>query len=122
MKRYQRNTLAICIFAFAFIILYEARGERLVSWDAQPAAPSMQHYWEQVTAATAILGIGVLLIAGFMRVSTHVPFSHLELAAYALGIGLLIGTAVVSWSRVREYTAQTDPPIAPPLSALHSAA
>jgi hypothetical protein len=122
MKPYQRRIMAICIFAFAFILLFEARGQRLVSWDAPNAPPSTQEYWEHVLAAAIIVAMGATLTVGLSRASTHEPYTRWELAAYALGIGILIGTAIVSWTSVREYSAQIDPRAAPPLFARHSAA
>jgi len=104
MEPVQRWTLALCIFAMAFIFFYEARGERLIRWQNESAPPTgallVDHYWQQTSIGTAFLVMGTLLMVVLRRPGKKVVFSKLELTAYALGIGVLLGTAVVSYMRM----------------------
>ncbi len=100
MPPLQRRTLATCIFALAFILFYEARGERLVSGERQAADSyelATQHYWEQTGAGIFVVCIGTLLVATLRRPGHNPIYTAPELAVYALAFGALLGTAVVSW-------------------------
>ena len=107
----QRRTLAACVFAFAFILFYEARGERLVTFEntsqQDSGAAVEQHFWEQCTAGTFVLLLGALLIATLRRPSRPVVIPPIEIAIYAVAIGILLGTAVVSWTVVNRGNQET---------------
>jgi hypothetical protein len=101
MTLYQRRFFALAIFAFSFIVYYEARGRRLLSpfgGEERVADAAWQaHYWQQVSIATFVLVLGGLLFVLLRRRSRTTPYPVPELIAYALGLGVLIGTAYVSW-------------------------
>lgn len=103
MLPYQRRIFAICIFAFSFILFYEARGKRLLDvWgEAELNGGSMDHFWQQVTTGSIVLAMGALLLVLLRNREKPVPFAWLELAAYCLGLGLLIGTLAISWMHVK---------------------
>ena len=102
MLPYQRRVLAACVFAFTFILYYEARGKRLLDvWnEADLSGGTLDHFWQQVTMGSIVLSMGLLLLVLLRNREKPVPFAWLELAAYCLGLGLLIGTLVVSWMHV----------------------
>lgn len=107
MSPSQRRTFAACIFAMAFIFCYEARGTRLILWgggaDVSGGLSRVSHFWHQVGVGAFVLAIGALLLAVLRRPGqTDSKWSAAECWAYALGLGVLIGTALVSWLRVRE--------------------
>lgn len=106
----QRRTLAACIFALAFILFYEARGHRLISFESatsgDPRAAAEKHYWEQTGAGLFVLALGTLLIVALRRKGQALEIPRLELAVYALALGVLLGTVFVSWS----YVAQASSP------------
>ena len=96
----QRRTFAVCIFALAFILFYEARGERLVTAEREAAESyelASQHFWEQTGAGIFVLCIGTLLVATLRRTGHNPIYTAAELSVYALAFGVLLGTAVVSW-------------------------
>lgn len=101
MTLYQRRFFALAIFAFSFIFFFEARGRRLLSpfGSEEPVAGAAQymHYWQQVSIGTFVLVLGGLLLVLLRRRERTAPYPVLELVAYALGLGVLIGTAYVSW-------------------------
>ena len=106
MSPYQRRTFAICIFALAFIFFYEARGTRLLVFggdaDVSGGLSLASHYWHQISVGAFILAVGALLLAVLRRPGqTDAKWTAGECWAYALGMGVLIGTALVSWMRVR---------------------
>jgi len=113
MHPFQRRAFAICIFALAFIFFYEARGQRLVKWvssETVEAAELAAHFWQNITAGVFVLLIGGLLLFVF-RVPIVLPenverpprtIPALELAFFALAVGVLIGTAIVSWMFIRQ--------------------
>ena len=100
MPPLQRRTLAACIFALAFILFYEARGERLIAVERQAGesyALMAQHYWEQTGAGIFVVCIGTLLVATLRRPGHNPVYTAPELSVYALAFGILVGTAVSSW-------------------------
>jgi hypothetical protein len=102
MKPYQRRFLAGCIFALAFILFFEARGQRLVGrWEENPPGTVVQGYWEHIGLGAVVVAIGAILILTLPLSESRLPIPKVELGVYALGLGLLIGTAVVSWTHVR---------------------
>lgn len=103
MNAFQRRFFAACIFALVFILFYEARGERLISWehDSSPSKSAvMEEFWGHTGAGIFVLSIGSLLLFTLKRSDVKVPFTGGELAAYALALGILIGTAIISWIRL----------------------
>ncbi|MCY3023839.1 MAG: hypothetical protein NTW87_33085 [Planctomycetota bacterium] len=88
----------------AFIFFYEARGRRLIGAgrEEEPAAGIMlqRQFRQQIAMGTFVLVLGAVLILALRRRHRQDPFPALELVAYALAVGLLVGTAVVSWARV----------------------
>ena len=104
MNAFQRRFFAFCIFALSFIMFFEARGERLVTWEQSaelPASASLQQeYWDHVGGGAFVLALGGLLIVCLRRKDVIVPYTFMELSAYALGLGVLIGTAIMSWVRI----------------------
>ena len=104
MSPYQRRAFAACIFALAFIFFYEARGERLISVgdnEQQPANASLkEHYWESIGAGVFVVALGAILLFTLRRSDRIVRFSSTELCLFALGVGVLLGTAIVSWVRI----------------------
>jgi hypothetical protein len=99
---YQRRVLAACIFAFTFILYYEARGKRLLDvWgEAELHGGSLDHFWQQVAMGSIVLAMGVLLLVLLRNREKPAAFAWLEMAAYCLGFGLLIGTLAISWMHV----------------------
>src|ERR1051326_696286 len=97
----QRRTFAICIFAFSFILFYEARGQRLLDLynEAVPegSAALEDHFWTQVSMGAFVLVVGTFLIFVLRRKGQRLELGRGELAAYALAVGILFGTAFVSW-------------------------
>jgi hypothetical protein len=109
MSPLQRRTFAICIFAMAFIFFYEARGTRLIFFggdaDVSGGVSLVSHYWHQISVGAFVLAIGALLLAVLRRPGqSDAKWTAGECWAYALGVGILIGTALVSWLRVKEGT------------------
>ena len=103
MPPLQRRTLALCIFALAFILFFEARGQRFVSGERETQASTQlarQIYWEQTSLGIFVVAMGSLLIATLRRPGHNPVYSFVELAAYAFGIGVLLGTAYSSWMAV----------------------
>ena len=100
MKPFQRRCLAACIFALAFILFYEARGQRLVGFSSEPPGAALQGFWEQIGLGSFVVVIGAILIFKLRPSTQVVSIPGAELAVYALGLGLLIGTALVSWTHV----------------------
>jgi uncharacterized membrane protein len=102
MPPLQRRTLAICIFALSYILFYEARGQRLVEifQEETPARGEAlrEHYWAQTSMGAFVLVIGTFLICALRRKGQVVEIGQIELAVYALALGMLLGTAVVSWN------------------------
>jgi hypothetical protein len=101
MTNYQRRFFALSIFAFSFIFFYEARGRRFVGGgkveeELLNVAGSTQ-YWQHVTAGGLVLFLGSMLMVLLHRPNPGNQVARLELVAYALGLGVLIGTAYVSW-------------------------
>ena len=99
--------LAICIFAMAFIFFYEARGVRLVQFggdsDVVGGVALETHFWHQVFVGGFVLALGVVLLAVLRRPGqTDARWTAAECWAYALAMGILIGTALVSWFRVHQ--------------------
>jgi hypothetical protein len=100
MPPLQRRTLATCIFALAFILFYEARGQRFVSGERETQASAQlakDTYWEQTSLGIFVVVMGSLLIATLRRPGHNPVYSFVELAVYAFGIGVLMGTAYSSW-------------------------
>ena len=98
---------AVCIFAMAFIFFYEARGVRLVQFggdaDVVGGISLEAHFWHQVIVGGFVLALGAVLLAVLRRPGqTDAKWTAGECWAYALAMGILIGTAVVSWLRVHE--------------------
>ena len=97
MNPLQRRVLALCIFALAFIFFYEARGMRLIMLggesDISGGQSLLSHYWHQVGVGAFVLVLGVLLLAVLRRPGQKLSLTATECMAYALGIGILIGTA-----------------------------
>jgi hypothetical protein len=100
MTNYQRRFFALSIFAFSFIFFYEARGTRLVGGGKVEEhllnIAGMTQYWEQVATGGFVLFMGVVLMIVLHRPNPKNKVPPLELAIYALALGLLIGTAYVS--------------------------
>ncbi|HEY3324634.1 MAG TPA: hypothetical protein VGP72_29550 [Planctomycetota bacterium] len=111
MTPYQRRALAAAIFAFTFILFYEARGERLISHepidvgtdfpverDAGTAPPAaVANFRQQIEIGVFVLALGSVLLVVLRRKGQRLDIPVGEWVAYALGLGILIGTAVVSW-------------------------
>lgn len=103
MTPYQRRFFALSIFALSFIFFYEARGQRLVGGgkleEEVLRVAEYPQYWQHVSIGCFVLFLGTVLIVLFHRANKQKAPTRLELAIYALGLGILIGTAVVSWFR-----------------------
>ena len=101
MVLYQRCFFALSIFALSFIFFYEARGARLVGWSGGEAeladAARYSHFRQNMAIGILVLVLGALLMVLLRRFSKRSRFTAWELTAYALGVGILIGTAYVSW-------------------------
>ena len=110
----QRRTLAACIFALAFILFYEARGQRMISFERETPIASqnsaLTHYWEQTTAGIFVLAIGAVLIVALRRHGQPLNIPRPELVVYGLAVGVLLGTAVVSWSVANNGARAACPP------------
>jgi hypothetical protein len=102
MRPMQRRTLALCVFALTFNLYYEARGSRLFNaWgESAPQRPPMELFTEQAVTGTMILALGVVLLAVLRRQGENAEFSGAELGCYCLGLGILVGTLIVSWTHV----------------------
>jgi hypothetical protein len=100
----QRRTIAACVFALSFILFYEARGQRLIAYEteshSEARALAVKNYSEQTGAGLFVLVLGALLIVTLRRKGQSLQIPRWELTVYALALGLLLGTAVVSWSVV----------------------
>lgn len=104
MTPYQRRAFALCIFALAFIFFYEARGQRLVSWGTveTPAGTAAQaQFWQYASIGGFILAMGTVLMLTLRRPSQKNDVSRTELIVLALALGILLGTAFVSWVHIR---------------------
>ncbi len=106
MTRYQRRALAAAVFAFTFILFFEARGRRLLTLtvtDEKLGDPvALQAYfWQQIGMGATVLALGVLLLVTLRRQGQRLEFTRGEWIAFAAGLGILIGTAVSSWFQMR---------------------
>jgi len=103
MTNYQRRFFALSIFAFSFIFFYEARGLRLVGGgkvDEQLLnVAGYTQYWEHVATGSLVLFLGAIIMVLLHRPNKSNKPAKLELAIYALAVGILMGTAYVSWLR-----------------------
>jgi len=103
MTNYQRRFFALSIFAFSFIFFYEARGRRLVGGgkvDEQLLNfAGYTQYWEHVATGGLVLFLGTILMVLLHRPNQRNQLARCELLVYALALGILIGTAYVSWLR-----------------------
>ena len=104
MTTYQRRFFALSVFALAFIFFYEARGVRLMAWgtpEEHVTGAILQAFFrQQMWIGAFVLVLGTLLLILLRRRDQKPAVPPLELAAYALGLGILLGTAYVSWVRV----------------------
>lgn len=103
MTPFQRRFFALSVFALSFVFFYEARGARLlrlgrVEEELANAAKSA-HFWPNVTLGTFVLILGATLLLVLRRPGQKLVLPLSEVAVYALGVGILIGTAYVSWVR-----------------------
>ncbi|MGD0092340.1 MAG: hypothetical protein ABSE73_20685 [Planctomycetota bacterium] len=103
MTPYQRRFFSLAIFAFSFIFFYEARGQRLLGGGKVEGdvliTGGYEQYWQHAAIGCFVLFLGTVLIVLFHKANKRPAPTRLELAAYALGLGVLIGTAVTSWLR-----------------------
>lgn len=102
MLPYQRRMMAACIFAFSFIFFYEARGKHLFDvWGEPPVAGgALDHFWQQTITGCIVLALGGVLLFVLRNRDEKFRYSLQELMVVYLGVGLLIGTLVVSWMHV----------------------
>lgn len=102
MRPFQRRMLAFCIFALTFNLFYEARGKRLLDiWhETGGGSPSMDVFKQHAVTGLFVLLMGGSLLFLLRRNDEKIQYSLAELVCFALGLGLLIGTLVVSWMQV----------------------
>jgi hypothetical protein len=103
MSPVQRRFLALSIFALSFIFYYEARGARLLGSAAEEldGVSRYAHFWPSFAMGTFVLVLGAILLVVLRRPGQKRRWTALELLAYALGLGILLGTAYVSWLSCR---------------------
>ena len=104
MSAVQRRFFAACIFLFSFIFYFESRGERLIPIgirETPVSGPELNaHFWQHIGIGTFILMMGIILLIVLRRPEQKLEIPRGELMAFALGIGILIGTAIVSWVQI----------------------
>lgn len=101
MRPLQRRILAFCVFALTFNLFYEARGKRLLDiWREGSGSPSVEVFKQHALTGAIVLLLGGTLLFVLRRSDEKFQYSLAELVWFCLGLGLLIGTLVISWLHV----------------------
>jgi hypothetical protein len=99
----QRRTLWLCVFALTFIFWYEARGAPLIQLWHSPPLPlhgpaALARFWQHFAYGCFFLLFGALLTVLIRRKNQPAAYHWLDWLALAVGLGLLAGTAWVSYA------------------------